>query len=92
VFAEKLPTMHLYPIDGAVHDIGAGETPFSYREANWAEVIVGVDPDPANADVIRDWTIDYWEATHLYSTASANEKASSAAVAANLSRRVGCDA
>ena len=49
-------TMHLYPIDGAVHDVGADDTPFSYRDANWAEVIVGVDPDPANAGAIRDWT------------------------------------
>ena len=24
--------------------------PFGYRDANWAEVIVGVDPDPANAE------------------------------------------
>ncbi len=50
---EKLPTlhstMHLYPIDGAVHDVGAADTPFGYRDCNWAEVIVGVDPDPANA-------------------------------------------
>jgi hypothetical protein len=27
-------------------------------------VIVGVDPDPANAGEIRDWTVDYWDATH----------------------------
>ena len=25
-------TMHLYPIDGAVHDVAAGDTPFSYRD------------------------------------------------------------
>ncbi len=74
-FGEGLPTlhstMHLYPIDGAVHDVGAGETPFSYRDANWAEVIVGVDPDPANAGVIRDWTVDYWDATHPHSAGGA---------------------
>lgn len=74
-FAEKLPTMHstmhLYPIDGAVHDVGAADTPFSYRDCNWAEVIVGVDPDPANAGVIRDWTVDYWDATHPYSAGGA---------------------
>ncbi len=63
--------MHLYPIDGAVHDVGAADTPFSYRDCNWAEVIVGVDPDPANAGVIRDWTVDYWEATHPYSAGGA---------------------
>jgi len=74
-FAESLPTlhssMHLYPIDGAVHDVGAADTPFSYRSANWAEVIIGVDPDPANAGLIRNWTIDYWDATHPYSAGGA---------------------
>ena len=45
-------TMHLYPIDGAVHDVAAGDTPFSYRDVTFAEVIVGVDPDPANAAAI----------------------------------------
>ncbi len=28
-------------------------TPWAYRDAKWAQVIVGVDPDPANADAIR---------------------------------------
>jgi FAD/FMN-containing dehydrogenase len=74
-FAEALPTlhstMHLYPIDGAVHDVGASETPFSFRDASWAEVIVGVDPDPANSGPIRDWTVDYWDATHPYSAGGA---------------------
>jgi FAD/FMN-containing dehydrogenase len=64
-------TMHLYPIDGAAHDVDAAETAFSYRDANWAQVIVGVDPDPANADAIRQWTVDYWEATHPYSAGGA---------------------
>ena len=41
-------TMHLYPIDGAVHRVGEDETAFSYRDARWSQVIVGVDPDPAN--------------------------------------------
>ena len=47
------------------------DTPFSYRDVNWAEVIVGVDPDPANAGLIRDWTVDYWDATHPYSAGGA---------------------
>jgi FAD/FMN-containing dehydrogenase len=74
-FGERLPTlhsaMHLYPIDGAVHDVGQADTPFSYRDASWAEVIIGVDPDPANAGVIRDWTVDYWDATHPHSAGGA---------------------
>jgi hypothetical protein len=40
-------TMHLYPVDGAVHDVGAGDTAFRYRDTRWSQVIVGVDPDPA---------------------------------------------
>ncbi|HVW17732.1 MAG TPA: FAD-binding oxidoreductase [Solirubrobacteraceae bacterium] len=69
--AERLPTpqstMHLYPIDGAVHDVGPAETAFAHRGVTWAEVIVGVDPDPANAALVRDWTVAYWEATHPHS-------------------------
>jgi hypothetical protein len=60
-------TMHLYPIDGAAHDVDSADSAFSYRDANWAQVIVGVDPDPANAAAIRQWTVDYWHATHPYS-------------------------
>jgi FAD/FMN-containing dehydrogenase len=74
-FGARLPTMHstmhLYPIDGAAHDVGQAQTAFSYRDANWAQVIVGVDPDPANADAIRQWTVDYWQATHPYSAGGA---------------------
>jgi len=64
-------TMHLYPIDGATHRVGKDETAFSYRDTIWAEVIVGVDPDPANAEAIKKWTIDYWEALHPYSAGGA---------------------
>ena len=42
-------TMHMYPIDGAVHDVGESDTAWSYRDVQWAEVIYGIDPDPANA-------------------------------------------
>jgi FAD/FMN-containing dehydrogenase len=74
-FGRTLPTlhssMHMYPIDGAVQDLAPGDTPFSYRDTNFAEVIIGVDPDPANADKIRDWTVDYWDATHPYSAGGA---------------------
>ena len=52
-FGAALPTpqstMHLYPIDGAAHRAKQADTPFSYREANWAEVIVGVSPDAQDA-------------------------------------------
>ena len=71
----QLPTlhssMHLYPIDGAVHRIGRAETPFAYRDARWAEVIIGVDPDPAQNQRIRSWCKRYWEALHPYSAGGA---------------------
>ncbi|MGE5244828.1 MAG: FAD-binding oxidoreductase [Betaproteobacteria bacterium] len=64
-------TMHLYPIDGAAHRVGRTETAFSYRDANWAEVIVGVDPDPANAAAISAWCKDYFDALHPFSSGGA---------------------
>jgi FAD/FMN-containing dehydrogenase len=74
-FGEKLPTwkstMHMYPIDGAVHRVGPNDTAWAYRDVRWAQVMVGVDPDPANADAIKSWTIDYWEALHPYSAGGA---------------------
>jgi FAD/FMN-containing dehydrogenase len=60
-------TMHLYPIDGAVHRVGRHETAFSYREANWSAVFVGVDPDPDNNERIIGWAKEYWEAVHPHS-------------------------
>lgn len=74
-YGSKLPTlqssMHLYPIDGAVHRVGRKDTPFVYRDARWASVIVGVDPDPANRDRITNWCKAYWDALHPYSAGGA---------------------
>ena len=36
------------------------------RDARFAEVIVGVDPDPENKEKITQWARDYWTATHPY--------------------------
>jgi hypothetical protein len=62
-----LSTMHLYPINGAAHRPGKNDTAFSYRDANFVEVIAGVDPDPANNQRMIRWARDYWEALHPYS-------------------------
>ncbi len=74
-FAHRLPTMHsamhLYPIDGAAHRVAPGDTAFSFRDARWAEVIVGVDPSPDKAGAITAWTKDYWSALHPYSAGGA---------------------
>jgi FAD/FMN-containing dehydrogenase len=74
-FGAELPTMkstmHLYPIDGAAHDVGPSDTAWSYRDARWGAVFAGVDPDPANVAAIRRWSIDYQEALHPYSAGGA---------------------
>jgi FAD/FMN-containing dehydrogenase len=63
--------MHLYPVNGKVHRVGANETAFSYRDVVWSEVIVGVDPDPANRDKITNWARSYYEALHPYGAGGA---------------------
>jgi FAD/FMN-containing dehydrogenase len=74
-FGADLPTwkstMHLYPIDGAAHDVGAGDTAWAYRDARWATVYAGVDSDPENAELIKRWSIDYFDALHPYSAGGA---------------------
>lgn len=74
-FAAKLPTphsaIHLYPIDGAAHRVDRHATAFSHREANWSQVIVGVDPDPRNRDRIIRWTREYSDAVHPFGAGGA---------------------
>jgi FAD/FMN-containing dehydrogenase len=71
-YAERLPsghsTMHLYPINGVAHKAKSGDMAFSFRDANFAEVIVGVDPDPANNPRLMQWCKDYWLALHPFSS------------------------
>ena len=63
--------MHMYPIDGAAHDVDPADTAWFYRDANWGSVFAGVDPDPANVDAIRRWSIDYFEELHPFSSGGA---------------------
>ena len=74
-FVEQMPTplstMHLYPIDAAVHRVRSDDTAFAYRDAGWAAVIVGVDPDPAQATALREWAVSYQEALHPTALAGA---------------------
>ncbi len=74
-FGAALPsghsTMHLYPIDGAAARVAADATAFPYRGGGWAGVIVGVDPDPANAPAISQWAKDYWTELHPTSAGGA---------------------
>ncbi len=69
-FGAELPsiksTMHLYPVDGAAHDVGNSDTAWGYRGAHWSTTYAGVDPDPANVAAIRNWSVEYSDALRPY--------------------------
>jgi FAD/FMN-containing dehydrogenase len=70
-YGAQLPTMfstmHIYPINGAAQHANSQDTAWSYRDANFAQVIVGVDPDPKNNERLAAWSKDYWLALHPFS-------------------------
>jgi hypothetical protein len=74
-YGSRLPsaisTIHLYPINGAVHGKRESDTAFAFRKTLWAEAIAGVDPDPRNAPEITDWARECWQAVHPYSAGGA---------------------
>jgi FAD/FMN-containing dehydrogenase len=51
--------------------VGKNDTAWSFREANFAQVIVGVDPDPANNEQMIRWSKAYWNALHPHSAGGA---------------------
>jgi FAD/FMN-containing dehydrogenase len=55
-------TMHIYPIDGAVHDVAPDATAFGHRDASFATVIAGMWPDPADNEANTQWVRDYYAA------------------------------
>ena len=71
VHGPKLPavnsTVHIYPINGASHRVAADGTAFAYRDANFATVIAGMWPDPAENDANTQWVRDYYQATAPHS-------------------------
>ncbi|CAL65161.1 FAD-binding oxidoreductase [Christiangramia forsetii] len=74
-YGSKIPSMHstthFYPIDGRVHATDSDDTAWANREARWSQVIVGVDPDPANADKVTSWCKDYFDALKPYAMGGA---------------------
>jgi FAD/FMN-containing dehydrogenase len=64
-------TMHMYPVNGKANRVAESDTAFSYRDAVWSQVIVGVDPDPANREKITEWARSYHDALHPYSAGGA---------------------
>jgi len=56
-------TMHIYPINGVCHLVAPDATAFAYRDANFATVIAGMWPDPADNQANISWVRDYYDAT-----------------------------
>jgi FAD/FMN-containing dehydrogenase len=74
-YGAQLPTMHstmhIYPINGAAHKVGTADTAFNFRDVNFAQVIVGVHPDPSQNARMIAWAKDYWLALHAHSAGGA---------------------
>ncbi|MGW7262664.1 FAD-binding oxidoreductase [Streptomyces sp. NPDC054842] len=74
-YAEGIPTplstMHMYPVDGAAGRVGEDDTAWTRRDAVWSGIVGGVDPDPANAETVRQWCVDYWGELHPQSMGGA---------------------
>ena len=67
----KIPTVnstvHIYPINGACHRVGEGDTAFAYRDATFATVIAGMWPEPADNEANIGWVRGFYEATAPHS-------------------------
>jgi FAD/FMN-containing dehydrogenase len=63
--------MHLYPIDGAVHQVDKADTAWHHRDVTWSMVIAGISDDPSQAEELQEWGRAYWEAIHPYSAGGA---------------------
>lgn len=60
-------TVHIYPINGACHRVALDATAFAYRDANFATVIAGMWPDPAENDDNIAWVREFYDATAPHS-------------------------
>lgn len=74
-YGSNIPTMfsgmHLYPINGAASRVKNSDTAWAYRDARYAQVIVGVDPNPESKDILKSWATAYFDALHPYSAGGA---------------------
>ena len=74
-YGPQIPTvhsaMHIYPLDGAVHDVAANGTAFAYRDVKFTHILAAVSPDPAPMPSYREWVRSYWSALHPHSAGGA---------------------
>jgi len=59
--------VHLYLMDGAVHDVAPDATAFAHRDADFVVNIAGIWPDPADNAANTAWVRDYYQAVHPFS-------------------------
>jgi hypothetical protein len=63
--------MHLYPINGKAGKVSKADTAWNNRDANWAMVIAGVEPEMKKRDAVASWAKAYWTALHPYGSGGA---------------------
>jgi hypothetical protein len=70
-YGPSIPTIHsavhIYPLDGAVHDVAKDDTAFAYRDVKFVHIIAAVTPDSNALSGYRDWVRDYWAALRPHS-------------------------
>jgi FAD/FMN-containing dehydrogenase len=71
--AQRMPAVnsavHLYPVNGAVHDLAPDATAWGHRDAKYACVLAGMWPDPADNEANIAWVKDYYAALAPHSLA-----------------------
>lgn len=74
-FGPRIPTVqsavHVYPLDGAVHDVAADETAFAWRDVRFTHILAAVSPDPDPMPQYSDWVRSYWSALHPHTAGGA---------------------
>jgi hypothetical protein len=70
-YGSRVPSVqtavHIYPIDGAVHRVGATDTAFPNRNAKFSPVIAGMWDDAADNEANIAWVRDYTSALQPFS-------------------------
>lgn len=59
--------MHLYSLNGAIHDRAMGDTAYAWRDVNFVHVILAEEPDAAKMPAHVAWARNYWDALRPHS-------------------------